>query len=290
MKKLKQCLAIVGILLLLGMYGLTLVFAFSDNPNSENLLMASLYSTVLVPVFLYAVILVNRLVKGNSSSKSTEKAETSKAHAQKKYISESEPIDTLIFDIGQVLVHYDWQTYLQTKHYDEETLIAVADAVFLSDDWQEGDRGVLTEEEILNSYIENAPAYEKEIRDTFEHMGNTIHTFKYTKSWLSHLKKKGYKLYILSNFSEPLYKRCEKEMDFIKVMDGGFMSYQVKMMKPEPQFYQKLLKDYDIDPKRAIFIDDVLENVAEARVQGLHAIHFTTRKEVLQTLANFGVE
>lgn len=40
------------------------------------------------------------------------------------------------------------------------------------------------------------------------------------------------------------------------------------MIKPDAQFYQKLLKDFKIEPSKAVFLDDVMENIAEARAQG----------------------
>lgn len=162
--------------------------------------------------------------------------------------------------------------------------------MFASKDWVEADRGVRNEEEILQSFIDNDPEYEKEIRNAFEDMGFTIHTFSYTRIWLKYLKKRGYKIYYLSNFSKPLYDRCKEELSFLDLMDGGYMSWQVKMLKPEPEFYQKLLKDFKIDPAKAVFLDDVLDNIAEARIQGINAVHFKGKKEAVQTLQEeFGV-
>ena len=112
----------------------------------------------------------------------------------------------------------------------------------------------------------------------------------YTKDWLSYLKKRGYKLYFLSNFSEPLYKRCTKDLKFLEFMDGGYMSWQVHLLKPEPEMYQKLIQDFQIVPEKAVYIDDYMDNVAEARAQGLNAIHFTGRKSAVQQLMDFGVK
>lgn len=277
MKNLKRLLAVIGIILLAGMYILSFVFALTDNSNSGGMLMASLYATVFVPILLYAFLLVYKWNRHEDEVIPKIPAETSE-------------IDTLIFDIGKVLVRYDWKKFLKEMKYDEKTANAVAEAVFLSDDWTEGDRGVRTEDEILQSFINNNPAYEKEIRETFQHMGHTIQTCPYTKDWLTYLKKRGYKLYILSNFSEPLYKRCTKEMKFLELMDGGYMSWQIHCLKPEPEIYQKLIKDFDINPSKAVFIDDLLDNVAEARAQGLHAVHFTGRKSAIQQLMDFGVK
>lgn len=241
--------------------------------------MASLYATVIVPVLLYAFFLVYKWTH-----------HPEEGEVISKIAAETSEIDTLIFDIGKVLVRYDWKKLLKELKYDEETADAVAGAVFLSDDWTEGDRGVRTEEEILQSFIQNNPAYEKEIRETFEQMGRTIQVFPYTKDWLTYLKKRGYKLYILSNFSKPLYDRCTKQMKFLELMDGGYMSWQIQCLKPEPEIYQKLLKDFEINPSKAVFIDDLLDNVAEARAQGLHAVHFTGRKNTVRQLMDFGVK
>ena len=69
------------------------------------------------------------------------------------------------------------------------------------------------------------------------------------------------------------------------------MSWEVQMIKPDAQFYQKLLRDFKIEPSKAVFLDDVMENIAEARAQGLNAVHFTNKKEAIRALKDdFGVE
>ena len=241
------------------------------------MLMASLLGTVIVPILLYAFELVDKWTHPKDDIIARITPETDK-------------IDTLIFDLGKVLVRYDFRKLLADLKYDEETAQAVADAMFLSPQWTEGDRGVKTEEEILQSFIDNNPAYEQEIRQTFEEMGRTISLYSYTKDWMKYLKKRGYKLYILSNFSKPLYDRCQKELKFLELMDGGYMSWQIHCLKPEPEIFQKLLSDFQIDPSKAVFLDDMIDNVAEARAQGLNAIHFTGRKQALKQLLEFGVK
>lgn len=277
MKNLKRLLAVIGIILLAGMYVLTFILALTDNSAAGNMIMASLYATVIIPILLYAFLLVCHWTH-------------QKNDVIPKILGENSDVDTVIFDIGKVLVKYDWKKLLKELKYDEDTAQAVSEAVFLSEDWTESDRGVRTEEEILQSFITNNPSYEKEIRETFARMGETISVCSYTKDWLSYLKKRGYKLYFLSNFSEPLYKRCTKDLKFLEFMDGGYMSWQVHLLKPEPEMYQKLIQDFQIVPEKAVYIDDYMDNVAEARAQGLNAIHFTGRKSAVQQLMDFGVK
>lgn len=65
MKKLKRILALAGVLVLAGLYLATLFCAVSANENFMNMLMASLYASVVIPVLLWACSFICRLVKGS---------------------------------------------------------------------------------------------------------------------------------------------------------------------------------------------------------------------------------
>ena len=67
MKKAKRILALAGAVLLVCMYACTLIFALMGSPASTGLFKASVAATILVPVLLYAYILVARLLKGSGS-------------------------------------------------------------------------------------------------------------------------------------------------------------------------------------------------------------------------------
>lgn len=66
MKKVKRILALAGVILLALMYASTLVFALLDRSESMGLLKASVACTILVPVLLYAYILIYKLVHRDS--------------------------------------------------------------------------------------------------------------------------------------------------------------------------------------------------------------------------------
>ncbi len=63
MKNLKRILAMIGAILLVLMYVLTLVSVLIDSQYSHSLFKASVFCTFAVPVFIYAVNLVYRLIK-----------------------------------------------------------------------------------------------------------------------------------------------------------------------------------------------------------------------------------
>ena len=68
MKKLKRTLAIFGVIFLVSLYLLTLISAITASKHSNALFQASLFSTFIIPVFLYALGLVYRLLKKDSSN------------------------------------------------------------------------------------------------------------------------------------------------------------------------------------------------------------------------------
>lgn len=61
--KWKRFLAMAGVVLILSMYVIAIISAFSHNPEAKNWLMAAIFSSVVVPVFLYAAQLVARVIR-----------------------------------------------------------------------------------------------------------------------------------------------------------------------------------------------------------------------------------
>lgn len=59
----------IGVILIVSMYIIALFSAFSHHPDSNNWLMAAIFSTVAVPVFLYVVQLVARVLKPDEQGK-----------------------------------------------------------------------------------------------------------------------------------------------------------------------------------------------------------------------------
>ena len=70
-------------------------------------------------------------------------------------------IKNIVLDIGNVLIPFSWRQHLDHFRFSDEIKKRLADAVFLNDDWNEIDRGVLTKEELLARFIENDPGIEK---------------------------------------------------------------------------------------------------------------------------------
>lgn len=69
--KWKRFLAMAGVVLILSMYLIAIISAFSHNPEAKNWLMAAIFSSVVVPVFLYAAQLVARVIRHDKDETDT---------------------------------------------------------------------------------------------------------------------------------------------------------------------------------------------------------------------------
>ncbi len=69
MKKLRQIACIAGAVILAGIYILTLIFSLTDSSQAKSWLSASLYSTVAVPIILYAFLLITKQLRGQDDPK-----------------------------------------------------------------------------------------------------------------------------------------------------------------------------------------------------------------------------
>ncbi len=183
--------------------------------------------------------------------------------------------EAIVFDIGNVLIAFAWEEYIQSLGFDEETCEHVADAMFRNKDWDAGDSGLVTTQEWLNLFIENDPAYETQIRYTFENFGKSIVPYEFTRPWTMGLRQKK-SLYFLSNYSEEMFRQSKEQLDFLGYFNGGVFSWEEKCMKPDDEIYRILLKRYHLVPEKCVFFDDRIENVEGARRAGMKAVLFHT--------------
>lgn len=181
----------------------------------------------------------------------------------------------VVFDLGNVLVKYDWEGFLKSFGFDEETYRKAASAMFLNKAWTQGDEGIYNEETWLQAFIANAPECEAEIRSVYETLGGCISRFDYTMDLIQHFRNEGYQVYYLSNYSEYLRKASADSLSFIEEFDGGVFSYEEKCLKPDEKIYKILLERYKIHPADALFLDDRAENVEAAKRLGMGGIVWT---------------
>ena len=183
-------------------------------------------------------------------------------------------ITTVVFDIGKVLIGFDWDRYMR-ELFDEETAVRVTGAMFGGGDWKELDRAVLSEEEVLARFYEAEPDLRKEIDEAFARVGECVKRREWAIPLIDSVKQKGFRVLFLSNMSEHVMGSNPQAYDFIDHMDGGIWSCRVHRIKPDPDIYRILLKEYGLEPEECLFVDDTPENIAAAKRLGMKTILYS---------------
>ena len=183
---------------------------------------------------------------------------------------------TVIFDLGGVLL--DWNPrYLYRKLFDDEAEVEDFLARVCNMAWNaQFDAGRPMAEgvaELTCRFPEYAGPIEAFQARWPETLGDALEE---TVGILAELRRRGHRLYVLSNFSAETYPHARARLDFLQWFDGIVISGEVGVIKPDPGIYCVLFERHGIDPAGAVFIDDVPANVAAGQAFGLDALHFTS--------------
>lgn len=199
-------------------------------------------------------------------------------------------IHTIIFDIGNVLTDFRWREFLRDKGFDDAMIARISKASVESPLWNEFDRGDWPEEKLLQAFVERDPEIEQEIREAYKDIHGMVTPRAYAIPWIKQLKENGYQVLFLSNFSKKAHIECAESLSFLPYTDGGILSYQEKMIKPNPEIYRLLISRYKLVPQESVFLDDTLKNVEAARAEGIQGILFRTKEQAEDELWKMGVK
>lgn len=200
-------------------------------------------------------------------------------------------INTVIFDIGNVLADFKVVDYLKSYGYDDETNKRIAENTFRNKNWDEEDRGVLSHEELVKLMSTECPDLYDKIDIFLTNLCESIHENDYSVELIDKLKNKGIRVLILSNYGLDAFEKSKKILKFLNHIDGGIVSCYVKTIKPEPEIYDAIIEKYNLNPKEALFFDDRIENIEAARHKGINSVCVTAGySSIIKGLSDYGIE
>ncbi len=185
-------------------------------------------------------------------------------------------IKNVILDIGDVLGHFQWRELVaKYMHLTDEEFKTLVDAMMTSGLWDEFDRSLMSDEEIVAKIIEKAPSIADRIPEFFKHMDEIVEDYDYSCPWINELHEQGFKVYILSNYGKTAFEACtKKRLKFVPLVDGKVISYELKLVKPQREIYEFLLNKYSLKAEECVFFDDRAVNIEGAERVGIHGILF----------------
>lgn len=197
--------------------------------------------------------------------------------------------DTVVFDIGNVLIRWDPRILYRSIFATEAEVDRFLSEV-LPPEWNlEQDRGRSFADGIAEALAQH-PDHREEILAWDRRWHDMVPgEVPGSVALLKSLKASGVPLYAITNFSSEKFAECESRFpflaeDFIDVV----VSAHERLIKPDPRIYHVLFSRNDIVPADTVFIDDSLANVDAAKSVGMHAIHFTDAPALKVALQDLG--
>jgi 2-haloacid dehalogenase len=190
-------------------------------------------------------------------------------------VAKQDPITTIIFDLGAVLI--DWNPrYLYRKILKDEDEVTWFLENICTGEWNDQQDAGRSFEEATAELIAKHPSWEHAIRAWYDRWQETIPgSIQGTVEILQRLKESNqYRLYALTNWSAQTFPWALDNFHFLHWFEGIVVSGVEKTRKPFPEFYQILFDRYKVNPSEALFIDDNIKNIEGAKVVGLNTIHF----------------
>lgn len=109
---------------------------------------------------------------------------------------------------------------------------------------------------------------------------------------LAELRRKGYKVYMLSNTNTIMWNR-DILPEFRKLggelsdyFDGTVTSFEAGVCKPDARIYDYAVGKLGLDPAQTTFFDDGPANVEAARRLGFKALHVTADEDMMKLTAD----
>src|SRR5215469_11567728 len=198
--------------------------------------------------------------------------------------------DIVVFDLGGVLIDWDPRHLYRKLFAGDEAAMEHFLATVCTHEWNRGQDAGRTFAEgtrlLKTEHPDKAELIDAYCARFDEMMPGPIAG---SVEILAELKTLGTRLYCLTNFSAETYPPTFERFEFLRWFRGVLVSGEVGVIKPDARIFELLLERFAIDPKRAVYIDDVAVNVDAARPFGIHAIHFTTPSTLRAALTELGL-
>ena len=196
-------------------------------------------------------------------------------------------IKAIIFDLGGVLFtngSTKFVEYLNKKsHLDKEDIHKLLFGE-LGNSYR---LGTISKEDFWETLINKLNL--KESAETLEDEWiNGYELISETKDLIDELSKK-YKVYFLSDNAKERVERLNKKHNFTDWFLDGVFSHEVGVKKPDLKIYKMALRKTGVAAQKAIFIDDLPENLPPAAKLGMTTILFTSPEDLRKNLSELEV-
>ena len=195
----------------------------------------------------------------------------------------------IILDMSNVLLEWNKDKILQGVSDTKEEYLILDKAIFQSGLWERLDLGTMTREELVLKVVSMiGRTYQKKVEEVIWNWPSYIDIYTEVFPVLLELKKKGHRIFVLSNTSKVFYDLLEEQLSPLKdLLDGFVLSRDIKAIKPDLAMFKEILDKYKLDPTNCVFLDDIEDNTIAAEKLGIKAHQVKKRSDVVDILKSY---
>jgi glucose-1-phosphatase len=209
-------------------------------------------------------------------------------------MKKGDQIKDILFDLGKVLVTFDWDIALRRllPHLPEEMARILRESKenfirLFHDPGTALEKGQIDFDEF---YLDVRNRLGITVgRDEFHYIWCDIFDLDEEMAALGELLSRRYRTWLVSNTSRAHYEWILEKFPRVAFYRDAALSYELGAMKPAQNFYLGAIDKFNIEPARAVFIDDISENVVGALRAGMKGIVFRGQDHLVAELELMGV-
>ena len=195
----------------------------------------------------------------------------------------------ILLDMGNVLLEWNKDKILQGISDTKKDYLILDKSIFQSGLWERLDLGTMSREELVLKVVSMiGRTYQKKVEEVIWNWPSYIDIYTEVFPVLPELKKKGHRIFVLSNTSKVFYDLLEEQLSPIKeLLDGFVLSCDIKAIKPDLAMFEEILDKYQLDPRNCVFLDDIEDNTIAAKKLGIKSYQVKKRSDVVDILKSY---
>jgi FMN phosphatase YigB (HAD superfamily) len=199
-------------------------------------------------------------------------------------------IEALLFDLGKVLIDFNFETGVEALHASCSISRDRFEQVLWDKAWiRRYERGEISTTEFHEYLCHTAdlkmglPAFRQTWSSVF------LPDLLVSEDLLAELKRR-YPLILVSNTNEGHFEYIRANYRVLDYFDQHVLSYEVGSLKPDRKIFEYAIAAANYPPEALFFTDDREENILAARQLGIHAHQFQSQSGLVAALQDLGVE
>ena len=198
-------------------------------------------------------------------------------------------IKTIIFDLGRVLIPFDFHRAYELM--EQRSGIPAADIpalIFPSGIVRRFESGDLEAVDFVDQ-LSAVLGLDLNYKEFAEIWSSIFHKETLVSEDFIQRLAKNYRVILLSNTNSIHFDMVVENYPLLRHFHAYVLSYKVRSMKPAPAIYQIAIEEAQCLPNECFFTDDIRENIDGALAMGIDAVLFESGTQIEAELRKRGL-